>query len=527
MQTISTQMKRCTEIIQSMPHLKESGIRKIFKNELPVFSRKNLKIRTDEGLIPFVFNREQWYIHVLLEKQKKLRGWVRAIILKGRQQGCSTYVAARFYHRTIHKKAIQTFILTHEGKATETLFEMVKRFHDNSNTSIRPIVGKSNVKELKFPDMDSAYKVGTADNETVGRSMHNQQLHASEVAFWRVGETIAAGAFKTVHKVPNSELILESTANGMGNFFHKQWKLAEQGKSPYGYMPIFIPWYWHGEYQLPLYDGFELTDSDIEYQKSYNLTIEQMVWRRTEQEEFGEILFKQEYPATPDEAFQVTGKNKLINTLLVTNARKRAPYKSFGAIAVGYDPKRDGMDRDCVIYRQGLNAFDLSYYNYERFPEKVALCKRILLGSDNNIIPDALFLDYGGGGWEIAGMLRQDMPALAHKVKVVNFGAASNQIELFSNKRNEIWQKMEKWLADENEPPSIPDDDDLHADLVIPGFSYDSKNRKVMQSKKEIKKELGCSPDGGDALALTFAEPVVISHVMEDDEQYQLKLSGE
>lgn len=522
--TIQTKKQYIKSLVE-LPSLDELQVRKVFRENLPVFSKKNLKIRTNIGVVSFVFNNEQWYIHALIENQEKKTGMVRVIILKGRQQGCSTYVSARYYHRTTHCPGTQTFILTHEGKATDTLFDMVKRFYNNSNSSIKPKLGKCNTKELKFSEIDSSYRVGTADNDSVGRSMNNQQLHASEVAFWRVGEKLAAGVFQSVAIAPDTEIIMESTANGMGNFFHKQWKLAESGNSPY--MAIFIPWFWHVEYQLPVLEGFELTDSDLEYKDAHGLSMEQMAWRRFKEQELGEILFKQEYPATPDEAFQVTGKNKLIDTMLVSKARKQKPYRSFGAITVGYDPKRDGMDKDCIVFRQGLNAFGLKYYNYNKIGEKIALCKRILTGRHNNIIPDALFIDYGGSGWEIAGILREDLPALTHKVRVINFGGRANRPELYTNRRNEMWQEMHKWLADANEPPSIPDDDQLHAELVMPGYNYDSKNRKVMESKEKIKKEFGCSTDGGDALSLNFAEPVIINHVMDDESHYQLKLSGE
>src|SRR5690606_24279034 len=65
------------------------------------FSAACLKVRTKSGTFePLILNRAQRYIHECLERQREEKGWVRALILKGRQQGCSTYVAARFYHKT-------------------------------------------------------------------------------------------------------------------------------------------------------------------------------------------------------------------------------------------------------------------------------------------------------------------------------------------------------------------------------------------------------------------------------------------
>ena len=58
-------------------------------------------------------------------------GKVRALVLKGRQLGCSTYVAARFYHRAVHSEGQKVFILTHSDQATQNLFEIVDRFHQH------------------------------------------------------------------------------------------------------------------------------------------------------------------------------------------------------------------------------------------------------------------------------------------------------------------------------------------------------------------------------------------------------------
>src|SRR5438046_2199416 len=71
--------------------------------DFPSFATEHLHIRSKSGaIVPLVFNRAQAFVHERLEAQRTESGRVRALILKGRQQGCSTYVAARFYHRTIH-----------------------------------------------------------------------------------------------------------------------------------------------------------------------------------------------------------------------------------------------------------------------------------------------------------------------------------------------------------------------------------------------------------------------------------------
>ena len=124
--------------------------------QLPTFSVECLKIAGKQGRIePLLWNKAQWYIHERLEAQMRDLGMVRALILKGRQQGVSTYVAARFYHVCSRRKGKRVFILTHEEQATKNLFEMVERYHDNCGEAVRPMTSAANAKELYFGELDS------------------------------------------------------------------------------------------------------------------------------------------------------------------------------------------------------------------------------------------------------------------------------------------------------------------------------------------------------------------------------------
>src|SRR5262249_42718277 len=118
------------------------------KTELPLYAARNLMIRTKSGAVgPLVLNRAQRYIHDRLKAQHDATGRVRALILKGRQQGCSTYVAARFYHRVVFSRGTRVFILSHEDAATQNLFEIVDRFH--AHNVLQPSTGAANSKELQ------------------------------------------------------------------------------------------------------------------------------------------------------------------------------------------------------------------------------------------------------------------------------------------------------------------------------------------------------------------------------------------
>jgi len=156
----------------------EKQIRLKLKSDFQHYALKCLKIRTKSGNVQaFELNKAQKHIHAKLEEQKQLTGKVRAICLKGRQQGCSTYVGGRFYHQVTHSFGTQAFILTHALDATQNLYKMALRFYENTPSVVKPEVTTSNSKELIFGKLDSGYKLGTAENKSVGRSATIQLLH--------------------------------------------------------------------------------------------------------------------------------------------------------------------------------------------------------------------------------------------------------------------------------------------------------------------------------------------------------------
>jgi hypothetical protein len=212
----------------------EREIRQRLKNDFTHYASKCLKVRTKEGkIVPFEINRAQKHILAKINQQLKETGKVRAIVLKGRQQGCSTFIEGLFYWLVTHAFGVRAFILTHEEEATNNLFEMAKRYHDNCPDVVKPAIKASNSKELLFSELDSGYKLGTAGNKSVGRSSTIQYLHASEAAFYKHADEHAKGIMQTVPNAPGTYIFIESTANGVGNWFHSQWQQAESGLSEF------------------------------------------------------------------------------------------------------------------------------------------------------------------------------------------------------------------------------------------------------------------------------------------------------
>jgi hypothetical protein len=389
---------------------------------------------------------------------------------------------------------------------------MTDRYYENLPKFVKPTTSKANAKELQFAALDSGYKIGTAGNKAVGRGQTLQYFHGSEVAFWMNASEHTKGIMQAVPDAPGTEVLWESTANGVGNFFHEQWKLAEKGLSEF--IAIFVPWFWQSEYRKELPEDFKVTDDEDKLKSAYGIDNKQIFWRRMKIAELttdgvdGGKAFKQEYPMNAAEAFQVSGGDGLITADHCMSSRKEQVTGS-GAYVVGVDPSRGG-DRFAIVKRQGRKMFGMEAYIGEQcnsLGKNVAICKKILDTKHplTKKEPDMMFVDYGAGA-DLVDRLHE----LGYKkrVKSVHFGSTPLNPEKYTNKRNEIWQELADWMVDESLPVQIPDDDEMQADLCASPYSWDAKDRRVLWSKDRIKEKYGFSPDYGDAAALTFAEPV-------------------
>ncbi|WP_422383271.1 hypothetical protein [Roseibium album] len=490
---------------------REREIRRKLKADFEHYAPRCLKIRTKSGAIePFNLNRAQQYLHKRLEQQKAETGKVRALILKGRQQGISTYIGGRYYHGATHRKGLGVFILTHEQSATDNLFGMVDRYHEHCPPLVKPSTGAASAKELYFDRLDSGYSVGTAGSKAVGRSRTIQLFHGSEVAFWPNADKHFAGVVQAVPDLDGTEILLESTANGVGGEFHERWQQAEAGIGDY--IAIFIPWFWQEEYRRAIPDDFELDEEEQKYRDLYDLDLEQMVWRRNKIAELKDpLLFKQEYPATAAEAFQNTGHDSFIPAELVVKARKNE-CEAIGPLVIGYDPAWMGDDRHTMAYRRGRKV--------SKIDSKLKLDTMQGAGWAKQVIDDEkpakMFIDVGGVGAGVYDRLVE--MGYGETVIAVNFGSSPLEPQPldedgkpkggYQNRRAEMWGNSKEWL-EEPAGVDIPDTDTLQADACAPGYKYDSLTRVILESKKEIRKRGLRSPDEWDAVALTFAEPVI------------------
>lgn len=297
---------------------------RLLKNDFTYYAPRLLRIRTKDGqLKPLTLNTMQKKIDATIERLKDEGKPVRIIILKYRQGGASTYTEGRIFHSTSMTKLTNSLIVAHEDDASTNLFNMSKLFYDELPTELKPMKKFSNAKEVVFenptldqqeklnnPGLRSRIKIATANNLGAGRSATIHNLHASEVAFWRDGKTIMLGLMQAVPNTPNTMVILESTANGVGGYFYDEWQRAKDKKSDF--VPLFFAWFEEPQYQMDVPHDFEPTHEELDMMKRHpEITHRHLVWRRwcisnncggdAEQ-------FKQEYPADDMEAFLVSGR---------------------------------------------------------------------------------------------------------------------------------------------------------------------------------------------------------------------------
>ena len=283
-----------------------------------------LKIKTKESeIIPFIMNPPQLKLYNVLKQQAELGKPQRVIILKARQMGFSTETEAIIFKKTATKANVSSGIVAHKEDATTNLFNMSKLFLEELPQPLKPATRASNAQEIIFDNKEgnglrSKIKCMTAGGSGIGRSDTYQNLHISELAFWK-GDKKATltGLLQAVPNTPDSLIIIESTANGY-DYFKELWDKAVDGESDF--YPLFCAWWELAEYRMDASELGELTEEEVAVQKRYNLDNEQIAWRRwcIKNNCGGDInQFKQEYPASPEEAFIASGESVFDKELIV------------------------------------------------------------------------------------------------------------------------------------------------------------------------------------------------------------------
>lgn len=273
------------------------------------YRARNQKIRDKDGLIvPFEPNSVQRKLAEAVIGKLEAGLPVRYILLKARQMGISTEVESIIHWYTSTHKNISATVIAHLDDAARNIYEMFRRFYDNTLPMFQPKLKYNTKKDLTFEVLGSQIMTASAESKEVGRSRTNQIVHGSEVAFWKNAKELIAGLLQTVPMRANTMVLLESTANGIGGYFYETWQAAKRGDS--SFEPLFFAWFEMEEYSLPAPDSYTPSAIAQEILDTYPITRDQAYWYDLKLKEFGNDLdrMRQEYPSNDMEAFIASGR---------------------------------------------------------------------------------------------------------------------------------------------------------------------------------------------------------------------------
>ena len=269
---------------------------KLVAEKTPLFlvEKEFLTIKTKSGqLIHFKLNSVQVIILKKIKEILKSGKPVRLWVLKARQAGVSTLIEAIVFAYTSQGEGINSSVISHDLDSSNYLFEMQKLYHERMDEHLKPKIKHSNEKKLEFDKIHSQILIDTADNKKAGRSFTFRMVHLSECAYFPDLQGLLTGLNQSVPSLPETMIIGETTANGIGNQFYDEWVQCVNGQSDW--QTLFIPWFNVKEYALSLDNGFypiesvefttpterdKFLDDEEKLKVKYNLTSGQINWRR-------------------------------------------------------------------------------------------------------------------------------------------------------------------------------------------------------------------------------------------------------
>lgn len=374
-----------------------------------------LRIRNKHGqLVPLVPNAAQ----LAYDRECKARN----IVLKARQLGLTTWIAARYFISAITHPGTVCVQVAHDQRSAEEIFRIVHRFLENLPPFLsegscgdgrlgrlaRPGAlspSRSNVRQIVFPALDSEYRVESAADSNAGRGLTIHHLHCSEVARWNGssssrsnfasmnvdgGEEVLAALRAAVP--PDGEIVLESTPNGAGGIFYEEWQRAPET----GYQQHFFPWWVEPSYvqhpderseegpishsrcsrdhssanQQPgdnidpsLRSGCSLTAEEEELVAKHRLTRPQILFRRELRSNFRRLA-AQEFAEDPESCFLASGECVFDLDIIECRLREAAPaaeMRDNGRLLIWLPPRTTEFtihDAQCKIDVSSAQPFN-------------------------------------------------------------------------------------------------------------------------------------------------------------------------
>lgn len=284
----------------------------------------NIKDKMSAAIVPFRLNKPQRRIAALMERERKAGRPIRIIMLKARQWGGSTLV--QMYMAWIQCTQVtnwHSLVCAQVGKTSAAIRGMYDEMLRNYPREYWPeetpprldrYQGQELIREIA--GRQCRITLGSSERQDSIRGADYAMAHLSEVAFWRDTPKSSPGDFiraicGAIALTPLSLIVLESTANGVGNYFHVEWLRSERGESDK--QTVFVPWYEIEIYRSEVADPLGLWMAMDAYERGLweqGITLERIAWYHSKRREYASHhQMMAEYPTTPQEAFTNTGSN--------------------------------------------------------------------------------------------------------------------------------------------------------------------------------------------------------------------------
>ncbi len=260
-----------------------------------------------------VMNHAQYRIVDEVNQALNERRRCRFVCLKARQLGCSTVIEGLMFTLAMMLNRMNGLVISHEADSATHLLRITSHYWETWRFRHLYNIRHNSVRNISWDDNGSSIRIATAKNVSAGRSQTVQFLHSSETAFYDDPETLFTGLAQSIPQTFPSVIALESTANGIGGYFYDQWNAAVDGETEY--TPLFFPWHQHPEYtaaHIQITEHMGPLDDEERVLRAIGIDDGRLAWRRWAIRNLcgGDVQkFKVEYPAVPEEAFAVTGRN--------------------------------------------------------------------------------------------------------------------------------------------------------------------------------------------------------------------------
>ncbi len=338
----------------------------------------------NKNTVPFFLNEVQRDFVNRLNKAKEeyeqgKRVSIKFLVLKGRQQGFTSFITAYQLACTITRKNFEGFTAADEDTNTAAIFENKAKFpYANLPEKIKPTEKYNNRKQLLFEKLHSSWEVKTA-SKNMGRSRTINFFHGSEVAFWKDGISgVQAGLGEALTK--DAIQIFESTANGY-NEYKDLWDSGQ-------WENCFYEWWLTKEYQIDFesknkenwFKEKVKTSSDWIFQRCKWLLEEkglswgQIYWYYNKYKGYiNKDLIKQEYPCTPDEAFLASGACIFDKEIIIRRKEylkreyeKNPPKKGFFLFEWNNPEAKDFIKDNTIRFIEDKNGYITIYEDAQK-----------------------------------------------------------------------------------------------------------------------------------------------------------------